>query len=102
MNSREIATQIVDNILNNGVFSNVILSQELNNSNLEDNDKALVTEIVYGTIKYKYTIDKILNHFLENGFERLEPQILNILRTAIYQLRYLDKVPEFAVVNEAV
>jgi len=102
MNSRELATQIVDNILNNGAFSNVILSQELNKSNLEDKDKALVTEIVYGTVKYKYTIDKILIHFLENGFDRLEPQILNILRTAIYQLRYLDKVPEFAAVNEAV
>jgi len=71
MNSRELATQIVDNILNNGAFSNVILSQELNKSNLEDKDKALVTEIVYGTVKYKYTIDKILIHFLENGFDRL-------------------------------
>ncbi len=102
MKSREIAAFVVTNVLNNSAYSNIFLSEELNKSNLEDKDKALVTEIVYGTIKYKYTIDTILKEYLKNGLDRLEPEVLNVLRTAIYQIKYLDKIPEFAVVNEAV
>ncbi|APC40972.1 16S rRNA (cytosine(967)-C(5))-methyltransferase RsmB [Clostridium estertheticum] len=101
-NSRLVAVTIIEKVLNDNAYSNIVLGLELNKSELSDKDKALVTEIVYGTLKYKYTIDKILQHFVKNGFDKLESFVLNILRISVYQIRYLDKVPSFATVNEAV
>lgn len=100
--SRKICVDMLEQILSKDAYSNIVLRNTLNKSNLQDNDKALVTEIVYGTIKYKYTIDTILNHYLKKGIKSIDTYTLNILRSAIYQIRYLDKVPNFAAVNEAV
>jgi len=101
-NSRLVAIVVVEKVLNENAYSNIVLGLELNKSDLNDKDKALVTEIVYGTLKYKYTIDKILSRFIKKGFEKLDSFVLNILRISVYQIRFLDKVPSFAVVSEAV
>ncbi|MCB2297004.1 16S rRNA (cytosine(967)-C(5))-methyltransferase RsmB [Clostridium tagluense] len=101
-NSRLVAIVVIEKVINENAYSNIVLGLELNKSDLNDKDKALVTEIVYGTLKYKYTIDKILSSFIKKGFESLDSFVLNILRISIYQIRFLDKVPSFAVVNEAV
>ena len=100
--TRKVAVDILDAILDKGAYSNIALNSSLNKSELEDRDKALVTEIVYGTLKYKYTIDKILASFLKQDLKKMDSFIVNILRTAIYQILFLDKIPEFAAVNEAV
>ena len=101
-NSRLVAIVVIEKVINENAYSNIVLGLELNKSDLNDKDKALVTEIVYGTLKYKYTIDKILSRFIKKGFETLDSFVLNILRISIYQIRFLDKIPSFAVVNEAV
>jgi len=101
-NARKIATDILVEVFEKKAYSNIVLGYELNKSNLNEKDKALVTEIVYGTIKYKYSIDKILKYFLNKNFEKTDKFILNLLRITIYQIRYLDKIPEFAAVNEGV
>ena len=101
-NSRLVAITVIEKVLNENAYSNIVLGLELNKSDLNDKDKALVTEIVYGTLKYKYTIDKILSSFIKKGFEKVDSFVLNILRISIYQIRFLDKIPSFAVVNEAV
>ncbi|ADL51619.1 16S rRNA (cytosine(967)-C(5))-methyltransferase RsmB [Clostridium cellulovorans] len=101
-NPRETAVIILNKVFNERGYSNIIINKELNKSNLENIDKALVTEIVYGTIQYKYTIDKIIDHFVGRGTSSVDKKVVNILRSAIYQIRYLDKIPSFAVVNEAV
>jgi len=101
-NSRLVAIVVIEKVINENAYSNIVLGLELNKSDLNDKDKALVTEIVYGTLKYKYTIDKILSSFIKKGFEKVDSFILNILRISIYQIRFLDKIPSFAVVNEAV
>lgn len=101
-NSREISVDIVNKVLTNNSYSNIILNKELKRYNLSDKDKALVTEIVYGTIKYKYTLDKILGTFVKKGIKSLDAYVANILRVSIYQIRFLDKIPSFAAVNEGV
>lgn len=105
MNTRELAADTLTELFRNKLYSNIYLGKVLNESDLPQNDRGLFTEIVYGTIRYRHTIDFILNNFLKNGIKKLKsenPFLLNILRTAIYQIKYLDKVPDFAVVNEAV
>ncbi|WP_125153787.1 16S rRNA (cytosine(967)-C(5))-methyltransferase RsmB [Clostridium rectalis] len=101
-NSRKIAVEILNDVINKNAYSNIVLNNKLNNSNLFDIDKGLTTEIVYGTLKYMYSIDKMLDCYLKNGIKKLDEYILNILRIGIYQLNYLDKIPEFAAVNECV
>ena len=101
MNSRQLAVKILERILEEGAYSNIVLSNELNASELSDVDKSLVTEIVYGTLRRKKTLDKIIASFVRD-IKLMEPKVLNILRIAVYQLKYLDKVPSYAVCNEAV
>jgi len=100
-NARKIAVDVLNEIFNKNAYSNISLGKNLDKSDLDKKDKGLVTEIVYGTLKYKYTIDVILNHYLKNGIRKIDETVLNILRISIYQLRYLDKIPQFAIVNEA-
>ena len=87
-NSRLAAIVVIEKVINENAYSNIVLGLELNKSDLNDKDKALVTEIVYGTLKYKYTIDKILSRFIKKGFETLDSFVLNILRISIYQIRF--------------
>lgn len=100
--AREVAVNTVMQVFENKAYSNIVLNNNLSQCNLADKDKALATELVYGTIKYRYAIDKILKTFLEKKFDKTDKYILNLLRVCIYQLRYLDKIPEFAAVNEGV
>lgn len=102
MNSREIIIKILYDVLFKKSYSNITLNKYLDKYSVNSKDKGFITEIVYGTIKYKLTIDTILKHYVKNGLNNLDPMILNILRMSIYQIKYLDKVPNFAVVNEAV
>lgn len=102
MNSRLAAINILTEVFYNNGYSNIALNKCLTNNEFNDKDKGLITEIVYGTIKYKYTIDKILENYSSIELGKIQKEILNILRISIYQIRYLDKVPSYAVVNEGV
>lgn len=101
-NCRKIAFDITNDIFEKNAYSNIALNNNLKNSTLDQKDRALVTEIVYGTIKYKYTIDIVLEKFLRGGIKKTDKEVVNLLRNAVYQMMYLDKVPSFAVVNESV
>ncbi|MCR4944293.1 MAG: 16S rRNA (cytosine(967)-C(5))-methyltransferase RsmB [Clostridium sp.] len=101
MNSRKIAVKILNRITEEGAYSNIILSKELNESDLSDVDKSLVTEIVYGTLRRLKTIDMIIGSFVRDT-DVMDKTVLNILRVAIYQMHFLDKIPSYAAVNEAV
>ncbi|MFA6939354.1 MAG: transcription antitermination factor NusB, partial [Clostridiaceae bacterium] len=100
-NLRFESINILDKVLNKGAYSNLALDSSIKKAELSPLDNALLTEIVYGTLKYKYTIDIILKEYLKD-MEKTNKDILNILRISIYQLKYLDKIPDFAVLNEAV
>lgn len=63
---------------------------------------AFVRELVYGVLENKLLIDNIINHFVTNGIEKIKNSDLIILRMAIYQIGYMDSVPEYAAVNESV
>ncbi|WP_195970170.1 16S rRNA (cytosine(967)-C(5))-methyltransferase RsmB [Clostridium thermobutyricum] len=101
MNSRSIAIKVLNRVLLEGAYSNIALSKELDLSNLNSKDKGLVTEIVYGTLRRKRTLDLIIGSFVRD-ISIMDKRILNILRAAIYQLRFLDKIPSYAACNEAV
>ncbi|MCL2322035.1 MAG: 16S rRNA (cytosine(967)-C(5))-methyltransferase RsmB [Oscillospiraceae bacterium] len=97
---REIAFNALCKIILNKGYSNLILKNMLKDEEISQLDKNLITEITYGTLKYKYTIDVILKDYIK--FNKVDKKILIILEMAIYQLKYLDKIPDYAVLNESV
>lgn len=101
MNCRKLAVKILNRVLNEGAYSNIILSNELNEVELNDKDKALLTEIVYGVLRRKKTLDIIIGNFVKD-IKLMDKDILNILRVAVYQMNFLDKIPSYAACNEAV
>lgn len=101
MNSREIAINVLEKVLEKGAYSNIALSNELNKSDLNDKDKALTTELVYGTLRKLNTLDTIIQSFVKD-ISIMDKKILYILRIAIYQMQFLDRIPTYAACNEAV
>lgn len=65
-------------------------------------DRALATEIAVGTLRWRARIDHLLAHVSSRSLDRVDPDVLDILRTAAHQLLHLDRVPDHAVVDDAV
>ena len=99
--SRGQALQILEEVFRDGAYSNIALNKQLTQSHLSDKDKGLVTEIVYGTVARKLTLEWHLAYFIEDR-DRLEPWVYTLLLLSLYQMLYLDKVPNHAIVNDAV
>ncbi|EJP22614.1 ribosomal RNA small subunit methyltransferase B [Streptococcus oralis SK304] len=99
--ARSLALTVLENVFVNQAYSNIALNKHLKGSQLSAADKGLVTEIVYGTVARKLTLEWYLSHFIEDR-DKLDSWLYILLLLSAYQLRYLDKVPNHAVVNEAV
>jgi 16S rRNA (cytosine967-C5)-methyltransferase len=78
------------------------LDNELKNSDLEGPDKALLYELVHGVVRWMGRLDWILSGFYKGQFSKAIPVLKNALRVALYQVMFLDRIPEYAIVNEAV
>jgi len=84
-------------------YSRIALDSALSTYELSKEDRALVTELVYGVIRHLNTLDWVLNTYsFRRKIEELSPYMRNILRLAAYQLIYLDRIPAYAAINEAV
>ncbi|OGO83342.1 MAG: 16S rRNA (cytosine(967)-C(5))-methyltransferase [Clostridiales bacterium GWD2_32_19] len=103
INPREVAVCILTEILSEGGYNNVVLRRSLDEyDDLSSLDKAFITQIVNGTIKNMRFIDYIISKFSKIKLNKMEKDPLNILRSGVYQLYFMDRVPESAVCNEAV
>ena len=102
MPAREVALNILYKIEQGEEYSNIALDKELRKTNLNTLDKALVSEIVYGVLTWKITLDEIIKRYSIIKLKKISPWIINILRMAIYQIAFLDKIPVSAAVNESV
>ena len=104
---REIALKTLYNVDKNEAYSTIALDEAINEAKekmqkIEDRDIAFISEIVYGTITWRLTIDEIIQKYSNIKIKKISPWILNILRMSIYQIVFLDKVPKSAAVNEGV
>lgn len=96
------AVKILNRIDRTDAYLDKLLDIELKNSNLPGIDKALLFEIVHGVMRWLGRLDWILNGFYKGQFSKCVPNVKNSLRVALYQILFLDKVPDYAAVNEAV
>ncbi len=103
INIREIALLSIIEIMEKGKMSHLVLAQVLKKYQyLEKQDRAFLSRLVEGTIERIITLDYILNQFSSVPTEKMKPVIRNILRLSLYQILYMDGVPESAACNEAV
>ena len=65
-------------------------------------DRALIQALVYGVLRWRGRLDYIIAHFSSTRFDKINPKVLNILRLALFQIIYLDRIPVSAAVNTAV
>ena len=98
-NVRLLAFETIQDIINDKAYSNIIINEVLSNNELSRADKSLFTELVYGTLKRKYTLDYLLKPFVQT---KLKGWVRQLLWMSIYQYAYLDKIPEHAIIHEAV
>jgi 16S rRNA (cytosine967-C5)-methyltransferase len=99
MNVRRLALEAISKIMDNKAFANKVVSNYLNKFEMSKEDKALFTNIVYGTIQYYLTLKFYIEPFLSK--KKTKNWVQHLIYMSIYQLVYLD-IPEYAAVNEAV
>ncbi|WP_239254376.1 16S rRNA (cytosine(967)-C(5))-methyltransferase RsmB [Listeria ilorinensis] len=95
---RELALESIQKIEKNGSYSHLLINEVLKGQAIKPVDKALLTELVYGTIQRKLTLDFYLSPFLK---KEPEDWVRNLLRLSVYQMVYLDKIPAHAILHEA-
>jgi len=99
---RGLAVKILNRVERTDAYLEKLLDNEMRNTELNGQDKALLYEIVHGVIRWMGRLDWILNGFYKGQFSKAIPNLKNGLRVALYQILFLDRVPDHAVVNEAV
>ncbi len=99
---RGLAVKILNRVERTDAYLEKLLDNEIKSVELCGPDKALLYEIVHGVVRWQGRLDWILSGFYKGQFSKAIPILKNALRVALYQILFLDRVPEYAAVNEAV
>jgi 16S rRNA (cytosine967-C5)-methyltransferase len=97
-----VATRVLERVTADEAFADLALDGELDRRRLTARDRALATELVYGTLRWQRYLDWILAPHSKRPLEALDPLPLVLLRVTAYQIAFLERVPAFAAVNDAV
>jgi len=100
--TRELALKVIYDVSEKGAYTNLALDKVLSASALTIQERRSVSEIVNGTIRMIKRLDWVLNLFVKQGIQKQNPWVRNILRMSVYQLLFMDKIPDYACVNDAV
>lgn len=101
-NARSLALITLKKCEASGQYSNIALDLALNKSELSSSDRALATTLFYGVIEKKITLDYVISRLSSRAIEEIDRDTLALLRMGIYQLRFLDRIPDHAAINETV
>lgn len=99
---RGTSVKILNRIVKTDAYLDKLLDAEMADTELSGKDKALLFEIVHGVIRWMLRLDWILTGFYKGQFSKAIPDVKNALRVALYQILFLDKIPEYAAINESV
>ena len=103
LENREIILDVLTQVLEKGSFIHLVLNQALQKYQyLDKADRAFITRVTEGTLEYLIQLDAVINRYSKTGTAKMKPFIRNLLRMSIYQIIYMDRVPDSAVCNEAV
>ena len=99
--AREVAFKVLKDAEKNRTYSNIAVDRALSQSELSGADRGLVTAIVMGVTERKLTLDAMISSLSQKG-EQTDSDARVLLRMGIYQLYFLDRIPDHAAVNETV
>ena len=103
INLREIILGALMDIVEEEQYSHIVLKDVLEKYQyLDKRDRAFITRVTEGTLENMLQMDYIIERFSKVKVENMKPVIRNILRMSVYQLKYMDSVPDSAVCNEGV
>lgn len=103
VNTRDLILEILLQITRDGEYSHIALKNALDQYQyLEKQERAFITRVVNGTLERMIELDDIINQFSRVKVNKMKPVIRTILRSAVYQMKYMDSVPPSAACNEAV
>lgn len=100
ISSREVARRVLDRIDKDNAWATPTLDGELARAGLEDRDRRLASELVYGVLRHRMRIDRALS--AHANLKKTPQKVVTVLRVAAYQLLFLDRIPGHAAVNDAV
>ena len=100
--ARYEALHILVRVERDRAFADIALQHALERARLDPRDSALCTEIVYGTLRWRRHLDWRLGPHLKRPLAKLDPWVRALLRLTAYQIVFLDRVPRWAAVDEAV
>jgi 16S rRNA (cytosine967-C5)-methyltransferase len=101
MNAREASLSALCEV-DEGINLKDALGKIFEKDELTDDDRSLANEIAFGTLRHREDIDLIIRETFVGDFVNSDLVIKNILRVAVYQYLFLDRIPVYAIVNEAV
>jgi 16S rRNA (cytosine967-C5)-methyltransferase len=102
LTAREIAAIVLERVESGAAFASLALDAELDRAKLDRRDAGLATEIVYGALRVLPDLDTVIGRVLSRPDTKLDSLVHAVLRAAVYQLLYLDRVPAHAIVDAAV
>lgn len=100
--ARDAALEVINRANKSGSYANLLLPKVLQKSELSLEDKALATQLAYGTLRNQGTLDWLIRRYSDGKKKRINPKLLDILRLGSYQIYYLTRIPDSAAVNESV
>ncbi len=102
LTARDAALAALERFRKSNMRSESALSSVLDSSRMDPRDSALAARIFYSAIQNYYYIDAIIGSFSTVPIKKIQPKVMDILRVCITQILFLDRVPDFSAVNEAV
>ncbi len=100
--ARYLAVKLLCKTFGSRSYSNIQLNSALGSADMEPREKKLCSAIYYGVIERKLTLDHIIGGLSSRPLSKLDDSVLNILRSGIFQILYMDGIPDNAAVNESV
>ena len=103
MNSRDLVLSMLKEIYAGKEFSHILLRNVLDKHDyLEANEKAFIKRLTEGTLERTIELDYIINQFSNTPVNKMKPFMRALMRMSVYQIVYMDAVPDSAACNEAV
>jgi len=99
---RGVAVRILSRFERSDAYLDKLVDFEFRTGNLSPLDKSLMTELLYGVIRWRGKLDFVLNGFYHGDYMKCLNVVKNSLRVALYQILFLDKIPTAAAINESV
>ena len=101
-NARNAAAEALLHVAENEGYSNIVIDKTIRSYGLSGVDSAFCSALFYGVLEKRLFLDRVLKQYAAVPAEKMDAPVREILRCGVYQLYFMDKVPDSAAVNEAV